>query len=123
MILPIANIVSGFVLAAPKLKTLGMAKDIETAEGKLNRFRGTIGLVILVLGLIALLVRANIFNFYVPYLWSSYPQAIIAILMGLILSMNFFVKYNAIHQRIVILERHAEWIGILGILVGLFALI
>jgi len=39
MILPIVNIIAGFILAAPKLKQWFAKQTIETAEGKLNTFQ------------------------------------------------------------------------------------
>jgi hypothetical protein len=123
MIIQLSNVVSGFILAAPKLKTLAAKEHVEQAESKLNEFRGTIGLIELVIGVVALLQRMGIVYFYFPLLGSSYPQALIAIAIGLILSANFFEKWPSVHEQIDKLENYGEWIGVLGIAVGLLSLI
>lgn len=122
MIIQVSNIVSGFVLASPKLKELGGKETIEKAESSLNKFRGTIGLIALVLGITALLERMQ-FEMPIGLLGSSYPQAIIAIVIGLILSARLFAGYPAIQSIIKQLSGYAEWIGIAGIVVGLYSLL
>ena len=126
MILPIANIISGFVLGAPKLKEWFAKKDIENAEASLNKFRGKIGVIILVLGVVGLIKRMSLFGIMYDWSWhygSSYPQALIAIVMGLILCANFFTKWPSLHSRIVEMNKYSEWLGILGILIGIGSLI
>ena len=126
MILPIANVISGFVLGAPKLKEWFAKKDIERAETSLNKFRGKIGVIILVLGIIGLIKRMSLFGIMYDWSWhygSSYPQALIAIIMGLLLCANFFAKWPSLHTRIVKLNEYSEWLGILGMLVGIGSLI
>lgn len=128
MILPIANIVSGFVLSAPKLKEWFSKgeEDITKVEKAISKFSTHIGVVILILGVVGLLKRASLFGIMYDWNWhfgSSYPQAIIAILMGLLLCANFFAKWPAFHSKIVELRKYSEWIGILGILIGAGSLI
>ena len=126
MILPIANVLTGFVLSAPKLKELFLKQDIEKAEGALNGFRTPIGVAILLLGVVGLLKRASLFGIMYEWSWnygSSYPQALIAIVMGLLLCANFFSKWPALHSRIMEINKYSEWIGIPGIFICLGSLI
>ncbi len=123
MIIQITNVAAGFVLAAPKLKTFGAKEQIENLEQKLTTFRGTIGVVELVLGVIAFLERFGILWLDIPFFGASYPQALVAVVMGLILSANLFEKYPVFHEKIKILKENAEWIGLAGIAVGLFSII
>ena len=121
MILPIVNVIAGFVLAAPKLKEWFAKQHIEGVEGALNRFRAHIGFIVLLVGLVGLLKRMDV---VIRYDWSwhygsSFPQAIIAIVMGLLLCANFFSKWPAVHSKIMKLNKYSGWIGILGILLSL----
>ena len=43
--------------------------------------------------------------------------------MGLILCVSFFAKWPSLQENIKKLEKYADWIGILGILVGLGAIL
>jgi hypothetical protein len=125
MILPIANVVSGFVLSAPKLKEWFAKKEVEGAEGALNKYRTPIGVIVLVLGIIGLLQRMTLAGFMYGWTWSygSFPQSIIAIVMGLLLTANFFSKWPAFHAGILKMNHYAEWLGILGIIIGIGSLI
>ena len=126
MILPIANIISGFVLAAPKLKEWFAKHDIEHAEGALNKFRLPIGIIILILGIVGLLKRASLAGLSYEAAWhygSSYPQALIAIVMGLLLCTNLFAKWPTLHSRIMTMNKYSEWLGILGLVIAIGSLI
>ena len=123
MIIQIFNIISGFILAAPKLKEFGAKEHIETAERKLSPFAGTIGIIELILGLLALIERMGLAYFPIPQFGSSYPQALPAIAIGLILAASTFEKYSAVTNFIATLKEYAVWIGIMGILVGLGSLL
>ncbi len=50
MVIQTANIVAGFMLAAPKLKEFGASKEIASVHEKLSTFAGAIGVMELVLG-------------------------------------------------------------------------
>lgn len=134
MILPIANIVSGFVLSAPKLKqwfskgNSNVEGDIAKAEGALEQFRTPLGVIVLVLGVLGLLQSLRVFGmmqygFGFGYGSGYLLQAIIAILMGLILSAHFFARWPAFHARIMQIEKYGDWIGILGMIIGVGSLI
>lgn len=123
MIIQTANIVSGFLLAAPRIKEWGAKEHIEKAESALNKFRGAIGLVELVLGFLALIERLGFVYFFIPSFGSSFPQAIPAIAIGAILSAHLFERFPAVHNIIAELKAYEIWIGIVGILVGLGSLL
>lgn len=119
MVIQTVNVVAGFVLAAPKLKSFGGAEHITALEGRLNAFRGWIGVGTLALGIAALLERMMIVQLSIPSFGSSYPQALVAIAMGLILTENLFAKYPQFQGHIGRLKDHAEWIGLAGVAIGL----
>jgi hypothetical protein len=122
MVIQVVNIVGGFVLAAPKIKEWVSKEHVEGAEQKLNKFRGTIGLVALILGVIALL--GNLGLYYPPYmLWGMPLQSIAAVVIGLILSANFFAKWPKVAAFVASLEKNSEWIGIAAIIIGILGLI
>lgn len=124
MIIQTANIISGFLLAAPELKKLGASEQIGKAETFLSSWSKPIGVIELILGVIALVERvtyATIVPFY--YYGSSYPQAIIAILMGLLLASHLFEKNQFVREKIVMLRPYSAVVGIIGILIGLFSII
>ncbi len=121
MILPIANLLSGFLLAAPKLKEWFLKEHIEKAEGILNKYRTPIGVITLLLGIVGLIKRMSLFGIMYEWSWhygSSFPQAIIAILMGLLLCADFFSKWPTLHSRIMGMSKYGEWLGLLGVLVA-----
>jgi hypothetical protein len=123
MVIQITNIIAGFLLAAPKLKQFGGGEHIETVYGKLAAFSGTIGVIELVLGVLALVERMGLAYFPIPMFGSSYPQALPAIAIGLILSVHLFEKYPAMRDFITKLKVEEVSLGILGIAVGLGSLL
>ena len=125
MILPIANIIASFVLVAPKLKEWFGKEHIENAEGKLEKFRAPIGVIVLLLGVVGLMKRMS-FIFMYEWSWhygSSYPQGMVAILMGLLLCANLFSRWPTLHSKIVAMNQYSEWFGILGILIVIGSMI
>lgn len=124
MVLQTANIVAGFVLGASKLKEFGAKEHIEKGEGHLAPFRNMIGIAILVLGVLGLLDRMGIMNIRIPFLGlgSSYPQALPAIAMGLLLSSHLFQKFTGLHTFIEKMRPYEGWLGIYGILTGLVSI-
>jgi hypothetical protein len=119
MVIQTTNIIAGFLLAAPKLKQFGAGEHVEAMHGKLLAFSGTIGVIELVLGILALVERMGLAYFPIPMFGSSYPQAFPAIAIGLILSAHLFEKYPAIHDFIAKLKVYEVSLGILGIAIGL----
>ena len=119
MIIQLTNIATGFILAAPKLQEYGGKKQIETIINKLSPYLNTLGIVELVIGIVALIERMGIVYFHIPDFGSSYPQALPAIAIGLIMSANYFKKYPSATNFITSLKAYSVWIGLTGILVGL----
>ncbi|MFM2357642.1 MAG: hypothetical protein RJA61_379 [Candidatus Parcubacteria bacterium] len=129
MIIQTVNIVSGFLLAAPQLKTFTKSDQligsINSAESALAKWSKLLGVMELILGVIALVERVS-YSSIVPYYYnygSSYPQAIIAILMGLLLASHLFEKNQFVREKITLLRPYSAVIGIVGILIGLFSII
>ena len=121
MILPIVNIISGFLLGAPKIKEWFLKQQIEGMEKALMKFRIPIGVIVLLLGIVGILKRMSLAGLMYEWSWhygSSFPQAIIAIVIGLHLCADFFSRWPILHSRIIKFNKYREWIGILGILIG-----
>jgi hypothetical protein len=123
MLVNLSNIVAGFVLAAPKIKQIVSKGHVEQAEQKLAKFRGTMGIIALILGVIALLGNFSYSLMFFPLAGAGLLQALVSIAIGLILSANLFAKSPQIAGFIVKLEKYAEWIGIVGIVIGILGLI
>ncbi len=125
MLIQLVNIISGFVLAAPKLKALAGNKvaHVEKAESTLNAFRGFIGIAAFILGVCALLGRLGIVFFGMFLLGSSFPQGISAVLCGLLLAPHLFANVPAIVDFTAKIKPYAEWIGVIAIFVGLDSLL
>lgn len=123
MVIQTTNIIAGFLLAAPKLKQFGAKEQVEAMHGKLLAFSGVIGVAELVLGVLALIERMGLAYFPIPSFGSSYPQALPAIAIGLILSAHLFEKYPEIREVIGKLKVYEVSLGILGIAVGLGSLL
>lgn len=120
MLIQTANIVSGFILSAPKLKELVGGKGAEhivAAETKLNAFRGTIGVIELIFGAIALIERLS--SIHIGGIGSSFPQSIVALACGALLAPHLFEKYPAVQTQVKKMEPYTVWIGLAGIVVGL----
>lgn len=119
MILQTANIVSGIVLGAPKLKEWIGEQHIAKVEAVLTKHRETIGLIMLILGIVGLLSRMSIFDFYIYELGASYPQALPAIAMGLLLYSRKLERFAILRHIITFLRPYEVWIGLVGIAVGI----
>ena len=123
MIIQVANIVSGFALAAPKLGESIGREHIEKAHRGLAPYLTTIGRIELVLGLIALIDRMGLVSLPFLNLGSSYPQAIPAILMGLVLAGPTWMRIPTLARIVTSLEPHRAILGYIGIAVGLGSLL
>jgi hypothetical protein len=119
MILQTANIVSGFLLATPKLKSYeGVRENVEKISAKLEPQRVKIGFLTLTLGIIGLFTRIGLIYPHIPMFGASFPQALPAIAVGLLLSESFFKKYPQIDAFIAKLKPHQVSIGIVGMASG-----
>lgn len=123
MLVQLSNVVAGFVLAAPKIKQLAAKDHVEKAEATLTKFRGVMGIVALVLGVIALLGNFSYSLMFFPLAGAGLLQALVSIAIGLILSANFFAKSPQISGFIAKLEKHGEWIGVVGVVIGILGLL
>ena len=121
MILPIVNIIAGFVLAMPRFKNWFAKQSIEAAEVRLNKSRVTIGVVTLILGIFGIIKRSTFMYEWSWHYGSSYPQAIIAIVIGLLLAIDLFKNKPTIHVHIAQVNKYGDWIGIIGIVAGITA--
>jgi hypothetical protein len=120
MILQLTNIVSGFILSAPKLKELVGGKGAEhivAAEAKLNTFRGTIGIIELVLGAVALVDRLGIL--FIGGIGASFPQAFAALACGALLAPHLLEKYPAMKSLVEKMKPYEVWIGLAALAIGL----
>ncbi len=123
MIIQVCNIVSGFVLAAPKLADKGIRQQIENLSTKLDKYKIHIGWTTLVIGVTALLNRIGILPLGWSSLGSSYPQSIPAVLIGLVFCAKSFEKYPTLYKFIAWLTSHQFLLGLIGILNGLGSLL
>jgi hypothetical protein len=124
MILQTANIISGFILAVPKLKSHEATREhVERVATRLEPFKEKIGLVVLVLGVLGLLTRIGLIYPHIPMFGASFPQSLPAIAIGLILSQSFFKKYPALDSFIMKLRPHQIAIGIVGMASGVGSLL
>ena len=119
MIIQLTNIVAGALLAAPKVAEWG-AKDVaHTYERVLAPYARVIGAIELGCGILALIERMGLIWLPIPNFGASYPQAIPAILVGLILCAGYFSKVAALKQFVDMMEPYKAWIGIAAFASGL----
>lgn len=121
MLPQLINILSGFLLGAPKIKEWFGAERVERAEQFFNPYLNYIGWGTLILGVVTLLDRMGA---VASFNGSSYPQAIPLILIGLIMTSGFFEeKYPKVHEFIVQIEPYKMYIGLWGIAAGLVSIL
>lgn len=123
MIVQLGNVVSGFILAAPKLKEMGAKGQIEQVEARLNPVRGTIGLIVLISAGISFLQSVGLV--YLNYfLFGAGPlQALVGLLIGLILCATWFEKFPKVHEFIQKIKVYEIWIGMVGVVIGIIGLL
>lgn len=107
------------MLGAPKLKEIAAKEHVEGVETTLRPYQATIGGIELVLGVIALLMRMGILRLNFYEFGASYPQALIAIAIGLIMSAQYFEKFPGVMKLITAMKPYEVWIGLGGIAIGL----
>lgn len=123
MILQVANVVSGLILAAPGLKKYGAQAFLEKVEHETAPLRENIGVITLVLGIIGLIDRMNFISFYIPNFGSSYPQAIPAILSGALLALPKLERYPAVATQVKKLLPYTFGLGLISLASGLGSLL
>lgn len=121
-LMPVANVISGFVLGAPALKRIaGLHDHVHKLHTKVEPYTYIIGGGELALGVATLLDRLRII--YFPSLGSSFPQAIIAILIGLLLLYPKLEAYPALAEFVKRFKPYEEAIGVTGIVIGLYRIL
>ncbi len=119
MIIQLTNIVAGALLAAPKVAEWGAKDAAHTFERVLAPYARIIGAVELGCGVLALAMRMGLIWLPIKNFGASYPQAIPAILVGLILCAGYFSNIAALKQLVEKMEPYKAWIGIAAFASGL----
>ncbi len=122
MIIQVANIGAGFILASPKVKQYVGRNEIEKFERVIAPYLNHVGLIELGIGIVALLTRLGISNFYIRDFGASFPQAIPAILIGALIAIRYFDKFPKAKEHLGKLDQYRVELGFLGIAVGLGSL-
>ena len=121
MLINLGNAFFGFILASPLLaKIPNVGKGLENAGKALGKSRQLFGIISLALGIINL---ADRFMLHIFWFNGSFPQTIMAILIGLIMSVDKFKNSPAIRDIGNSLKNYEEYIGIAAMIIGLYPLI
>lgn len=118
MVIQVVNIAAGFLLAAPKIAERTAPEGVRSAERALDPYRSTIGYTALAFGLLALIERAGILYLGLPMFGSSYPQALPAIVSGLLLAEGDLSRFALLRPLMERLRPYASAIGFAAILSG-----
>ncbi len=122
MILQIINIASGVVGASSFIKDKITHADAHSALDTVRPYEAKIGLVTAVFGLLALIERLGLIYFNLS-LGSSFPQALPALLLGLVLGAPYFERIAFLKPIIAHLAPHRQWLGLIAIASGLGSLL
>lgn len=115
----IVNIIGGFILGAHWLeKNETIRPYIQKGASALKNYENTIGIIELGIGGAIIIERVTSL-FRVPYLGSTYPQAIAALGVGFMLSKKYFGE-TALYKT---LEPYSEYIGLAGFALGALSLV
>ena len=123
MILQLLNILMGLVAALPGLQKRGLMENQPELAGRITAYAPTLGLIGLTVGIIGFLIRIDLLPIFISPLGASYPQAIPAILLGLLLAAPHFQKYDILGRASARVKPYAFEIGIIGIATGLGSLL
>ncbi len=119
----LANLLAGFVLAAPGIERFGLAVEhVRRASAKINSRRNTVGLVILVIGCVGLLNRLGIIHMQAILGGGGFPQSFMLIGQGLLIAREKFDHVPLLRDFTRKLEPYNEYIGTAGILFGIHAI-
>lgn len=116
------NIGSGVVASSSLIKSTVKNKEVGEALDSTRQYEAWIGIVMLVFGLMALVERLGIVYFGLS-LGSSFPQALPAIMTGLVLGAPMLEKYAFLKPAIAFLTPYRPWLGLLAIACGLGSLL
>ncbi len=123
MLLQLLNIAMGFVATLPGLQKRGLVQGQRELEEKIAPYVPALGLVGLTVGIIGFLIRVDLLPIFIAPLGASYPQAIPAILLGLLLAAPHFQKYDILGKASDTIKPYTFEIGIIGIASGLGSLL
>lgn len=122
MILGIGNILGGLVLAEPLLANIsGFKPAAERLRALSAPYRSTLGVIELVLGGATFIDRIDLVH--IPILDGGFPQIVLSLAMGLLLANEVVKKYPFLKSLIESIQPYQEYIGLAGLLVGLYALL
>ncbi len=119
MILQVLNIVGGTLLASNKIAAIVGPEKIAKMQTAVLPYRTHAGIVLFISGLLGLIERLGIVYVGIANLGSSFPQAIAAILAGLLLGATFFGKFPQMQKLLSVLTPYSSWIGIIALAIGL----
>ena len=122
MIIQIANIIGGLVLSSDFIsKRLG-STAVDSFYKRALLYEAEIGVGVLIIGLLALIERLGIFYFNIS-LGSSFPQAIPALLVGVVLGEPLTRNLPGMARAADILAPYKGALGLVAILCGLGSLL
>ena len=122
MLIQLANILGGALLAAPFIIRYVTHTSIDSFFKRISLYQAEIGVGVLLIGFLALIERLGIFFFNIN-LGSSFPQALPAIAVGLLLGYPLLKKFGFLESIVSSLERHKVAIGLAAIVVGVGSLL
>ncbi len=122
MIIQLANILGGVLIAAPFISRTFAHRSVDDILKRFSLYEAEIGIGVLVIGILALIERLGIFFFGI-HLGSSFPQALPAIAIGIVLGYPLMKQLDILTSLYTALERHKTIIGLIGIAAGLGSLV
>jgi hypothetical protein len=117
MLLQIANIAGGVILSSSLIQEKVKNQNTEKFFAQAHSYEVPIGIVLVLLGCIGLVERLGILYFGIN-LGSSFPQALPAILSGLLLAQSYFRRFPQLEPVLNLLRMHKNILGIVAILCG-----
>ena len=122
MLIQLANIIGGVLLSAAFISQRLANKSADDTIRRIQLYEAEIGVGVLICGILALIERLGIFFFNIK-LGSSFPQAIPAILVGIILGYPLLRQFGFLDGVVRALTPHRTLIGIIAFLCGLGSLL
>ncbi len=122
MIVQLVNIGGGMLLGSEYIKEKFHGENVDKLFNTLHPFEARIGVGVALLGSLALIERIGLLHFSLP-LGSSFPQAIPAIMTGLLLGAPILSRYHFLKYLIDQLVPHRTVIALLSIACGLGSLL
>lgn len=122
MLLQVVNIASGVVAASSLIKEQLKSNEVNEALDQTKPYEAWIGIAILALGLMGLIERLGLVYFGLS-LGSSFPQALPAIALGLVLGAPYLERYSFLKPVIAQLTPYRPWLGLIAIASGLGSLL